>query len=309
MVKMKLKEPMLAASGNTDVTKLRDWPYIVSPKIDGYRGLIPEGVLMSRKFIAIPNKFVSARFSRPEFSGLDGELILGPPAGENVMDRTGRACGNRSGEPDVKLYVFDSFLYPQEPYLKRLEIASEIVDKHPEHLRLVLQHKVHNLEELREFEEAAVKLGFEGVIGRKPNSPYKFGRSGGDGYMWKVKREATDEALIKKVNQGESNLNPAMRDNLGKTKRSTHKANKVLRDTAGSYECEMLTGPFKGVIFNCGLNADSEEAERIWKNRHKIEGKSIITVRYYPYGAKDKPKSARAVAYREPWDIPEEALV
>jgi DNA ligase-1 len=45
-------------------------------------------VARSRTFKPIPNKEIQAALGRPEYNGLDGEIIVGDPTAEGCMQAT-----------------------------------------------------------------------------------------------------------------------------------------------------------------------------------------------------------------------------
>jgi len=55
------------------------FPLLGSPKLDGVRALMFEGVLVSRSLKAIPNVFLQKKALADVAHGLDGELIVGDP--------------------------------------------------------------------------------------------------------------------------------------------------------------------------------------------------------------------------------------
>jgi DNA ligase 1 len=74
-------KPMLASPAGP----LIPYPMLLSPKLDGIRCLIINGVVCGRSLKPIPNRFVQQLFGRPELNGLDGELIVGPPTAKEVI--------------------------------------------------------------------------------------------------------------------------------------------------------------------------------------------------------------------------------
>ena len=105
---------MLACSEELDVTQIR-FPVYASFKLDGFRGLVLDGKLVSRNLKPIPNKYVSALFSHPALNGWDGELIVGSPTARNekgdstVFRTTSAAVTTEAFKPDICFYVFDNF--------------------------------------------------------------------------------------------------------------------------------------------------------------------------------------------------------
>ena len=78
-------KPMLAiAAAIEDVT----YPIWVGVKYDGIRALVVNGVVLSRSLKPIPNAHVQKLFGKPEYNGLDGELILGDIYAPDVFRKT-----------------------------------------------------------------------------------------------------------------------------------------------------------------------------------------------------------------------------
>ena len=107
MSKTKPFRPMLADTA-TDISKLK-FPLLVSPKLDGIRAIVIDGILMSRSLKPIPNRYVQNLFSRLP-NGTDGELILGNPT-EDPYRATVSAVMSEDGKPDVYFYVFDNYKF------------------------------------------------------------------------------------------------------------------------------------------------------------------------------------------------------
>ena len=92
--------PMLAATVDpNDLDALR-FPLLASPKLDGVRALVSDdGQLVSRNLKPIPNANVQKAFGRPEFAGLDGELVCGDPTAPDAFRKTTSAAMSRDGAP------------------------------------------------------------------------------------------------------------------------------------------------------------------------------------------------------------------
>lgn len=69
-------KPMLSATLE-DPLRLT-WPVLGSPKLDGLRCIIKDGMALSRNLKPFRNKFVQEQLSTLP-NGLDGELIVGSP--------------------------------------------------------------------------------------------------------------------------------------------------------------------------------------------------------------------------------------
>src|SRR3972149_596598 len=99
------------------------FPMLLSPKLDGIRCLVIDGVAVGRSLKPIPNKYVQLLFGRREFNGLDGELIVDSPIAKEVFQVTSSGVMSIEGQPKVKFYVFDDFSH-EAGFAKRLAYLS-----------------------------------------------------------------------------------------------------------------------------------------------------------------------------------------
>lgn len=297
-------KPMLACEA--DLTKLR-FPLIASPKLDGVRALIIDGVVMSRSLKPIPNKHVQKLFGRPELEGLDGELIVGSPTDPQCYQNTSGAVRRSEGEPEVTFYVFDSFLHPRDEYQDETDTygrAEEAYDSASgEGVKWLTYNILWNTEELEKYEEKCLNLGYEGLILRDPNSPYKFGRSTAkEGYLLKLKRFKDSEARILAVEELMSNQNEAKKNALGQTERSTHRENLVPAGTMGRLYVEDV---HSGVRFHIGTGFTKEQRDWWWDwklNVHRCQS-LLIKYKFFPVGVKDLPRHPVYLGLRDDFDM------
>jgi DNA ligase-1 len=214
--------PLLACTLD-DVTLLQ-LPAIGSAKLDGIRCCIDNAVAVSRNGKPIRNRFIQGILGQSHFNGLDGELIVGPPSGSDVFNRTTSGVMSAEGEPDFTYWVFDNHLIPYAPYVTRFNSVAD----YPKHDRVVKlpQIYIHTLSELAEFERKTLATGFEGVMLRRPDGPYKQGRSTlNEQILLRLKRFRDGEAIITGLEEGKINDNEAVTNSLGYIERSTHQAN------------------------------------------------------------------------------------
>ena len=193
-VNMGINHPMLAAKVE-DLQKLR-FPIIASPKLDGVRALKIGRELVSRNWKPIPNIHVRNVFAiLPD--NVDGELIGddGTPAGIG-FNATQSLVMSEDGTPDVLYHVFDYVENGKDmnrPFILRRNDLARMVSYLPKerqkYIRVVEQVNLLNIAELLAYERTCLALGYEGVMIRGPNSPYKEGRSTvKEGYLLKLKR-------------------------------------------------------------------------------------------------------------------------
>jgi len=296
-------KPMLAAR-DAEISELK-YPLLASPKLDGVRGIVLDGVLVGRKLEPVPNPHAQQLFGIRALNNLDGELIVGSPTDGQVRNLTSGSMNRHKGEPDVKFYVFD-IVDTVEPYLNRYNALKFVVSKHAAHgipVVLVEHTLVNNAVELLAFENDCLEMGYEGAITRALDQPYKFGRSTlKEGGMIKLKRFVDAEAQVLQVNEEMQNTNEAERDKLGRTKRSKAQEGMVGKGRAGELEVFGLDAPFNGVKFIVPLGGAGDVGKAWWWTHRKDKKLPVITFRYFPKGVKDKPLLPTYVGIREGWD-------
>jgi DNA ligase-1 len=294
-------KPMLA--DHADMNKI-GYPMYASTKLDGIRAVVLKGQLLSRSLKPIPNKYVRSLFEDdPRYEGLDGELIVGSPTDPACFRNTTSGIMSEEGEPDVKFYVFDQIpeycgMKPDTPFMNRF---LDLKDNLPlEHVELVEQTKVFNLQELEAFEEKCLDEGYEGVIIKDPDSPYKYGRSTvREGYMLKIKRYKDSEARIIGYEELMANGNEAFINELGKKERSNHKDNMIPMDTLGALLVEDLQTQ---VRFSIGTGFDQNLRHILWNLGDKLIGQ-VVKYKYFGYGQLDKPRHPVFLGFRDERDM------
>lgn len=301
-------KPLLAKEADfslidTWVTDTGAAAWCISPKLDGIRALVHQGVVMSRKGIPIPNAHVQALFGRPEFEHLDGELIVGEPNDPDVYTRTYSGVMKSTGAPKVHLFVFDHTERPCLDYAQRHLAARRVVFGNiADPVYMLDQHPVASEEECRKMEEFFLAGGYEGAMLRRmfgPKSQYKFGRSTArEGTLLKVKRFTDSEATIVGFEEEMANNNEAVKDALGHTKRSSHAENKAGKDRLGALVCELPNG----VRFNIGTGFDAKQRESFWYHRQDLLGR-LVTFKHFEIGAQEAPRFPVFKGFRDPIDL------
>lgn len=294
-------KPMLASPAEVD--KLR-FPLFASPKIDGIRGVVLNGELRTRKLLALPNRHTQARLSLKALDGFDGELVVGPPYGEDVMRRTTSGLMTIEGMPNYTFWVFDLHNHEggYEKRLKALEKAATLYLRNTCQISVLPQKLIEHPDDLISFEERVVAQGYEGVIVRDPRAPYKYGRSTvREGYLLKIKRFEDGEAEVIGFEEELANTNEATKDELGHTKRSSAKAGKVGKGTLGAFIVRDLK---TGVEFNVGGGLTALQRGVFWQRRDEYEGK-IVKYKSFPVGVKEAPRHPVFLGFRDPSDMSE----
>lgn len=288
-------KPMLAATVQS--TEELSYPLLASPKLDGIRALIFEGNLVSRNLKLIPNAYVQKLFRNlPE--GLDGELVVGKPTSKTCFTDTTSGVMSEEGEPNVTFYIFD--LVTGHPFHERYKILKEFMKSKPKNVKLVKQTRVEDKLMLSAYESDVLEEGYEGVMLRSIDGQYKFGRSTNkEGFLLKLKKFEDSEAEIIGAEELFHNNNERKKDELGRSKRSTHKENMIPGNVLGAFNVRDI---HSGVTFDIGSGFTEEQREEFWKIRKNLVGK-IIRYKFFATGVKVKPRFPVFTGFRSIIDI------
>ena len=166
---MRITNPLLAAT--FDASKAQ-FPYAATPKIDGIRFLMVNGQAVSRSLKPIRNKYIQQLLSSALPNGCDGELTCG----DNFQESTS-AIMRIEGEPDFKVWLFD-YVNPAAKKMKGYtERMNELRDFEPFDLpnyQVLYPTTVTSQEEADKLMATFLSDGYEGLMLRSPDGPYKF---------------------------------------------------------------------------------------------------------------------------------------
>lgn len=209
------------------------FPYMASPKYDGVRCFIKDSVAYTKSGKPFANKFIQ-RFATGIADGLDGELICGDPLDPMCFRHTSAQVRRINGVPeDMKFYVFDVIPNESTPGTYKAEERYKRICDHIKYfqepknfgekrkksrrtstmlyncdfklyncdfnmyrrIRAVPMILVTDILQLDAYENRMLQMGYEGVMLRSPNSPYKHGLSTvNENYLLKLKRFSDGEA-------------------------------------------------------------------------------------------------------------------
>lgn len=287
-------KPMLASPAG----KIIPYPMLLSPKLDGIRCLVIDGIACGRSLKPIPNKHVQQLFGRSELNGLDGELIVGQPTAKEVFQTTSSGVMSIEGEPAVRFWVFDDFM-ETGAFHRRLHTAHRRVKK-IKCCEDVPHHAIKTSDDLNQYEQDYLELGYEGVMLRHPDGPYKHGRSTAkEGWLLKVKRFEDSEARIIGYSELMHNANEAKRNELGHLERSSHKANKVGKQMLGALTVQDLKTK---VEFDIGTGFTEDQRKLLWAQGNALIGK-VVKYKSQPTGVKEKPRFPVFLGFRDKVDM------
>lgn len=291
-----LSASMEDSKGNALTYKDLKFPLYASLKLDGIRALTVDGKVLSRSFKPIPNRHIQAKMlGLPD--GLDGELIV---VGEEFSG-TSSGVMSRDGEPNFEFHIFD---YVKDsltkPFSQRIEDLRAL--SLPSFCKIVDQLVVSTPEELELYVNSLYSSGHEGAMVRKPDSPYKCGRSSfKEGYLTKIKSFKDSEAEIIGFEERMHNGNEATLDELGHTKRSSSKDGLVPANTLGTL---IVRDIHSGLQFGIGTGKglDDKLRKTIWDSKEEYVGK-LVKYRYQDVGVKDLPRIPSFQGFRSKDDL------
>lgn len=310
---IELFKPMKAPSVSVNLAALT-YPRLVSYKLDGIRGTVQNGQLYSNSMKLIPNQYAQKLFGDALLNGLDGELIVGPPNAPDAYRRTMSALMSRDGEhPELKFHVFDHLcMIPlkqrplfDEPYEQRLKRLKAVFGgPHTRSFISILpQVLIKNEAELLKMEAEALKLGFEGLMIRSVDGIYKPGPNRStqrEGLIFKLKRFEDSEMSVMSVEEAMENHNEAKTNELGRSKRSSHKAGLVPSGMVGTLvgkDCKT------GQEIRVGAGKMTADERRYWwEHRASIKG-LIVKYKFFPSGGKELPRHPTFLGFRDPKDM------
>lgn len=258
-------KPMLAMKTPDSLDDI-DYPVLVSPKLDGIRCIIRNGIPVSRKLLNIPNDYVRAQLADVA-EGLDGELMV--PGGFNSVQS---AIMSRHGEPDFTFNVFDwAGMGEEHAYAARYDFLCNELPEHPR-VRIVEHTLAEDAHALQVLEARFLAEGFEGAMVRDIRGPYKHGRSTTkQGWLLKLKRFKDTEACVMGFKELMHNENELECDECGHAKRSHAKEGLVPADMLGALVCETLNG----VEFDVGSGFTMVQRKNFWAVRETLVGRLV----------------------------------
>ena len=289
---MKIQKPLLAGKFDSEKAK---FPYAATPKIDGIRFLMVGGAALTRSFKPIRNEYLQKILSSNLPDGIDGELTSGS---------TFQECSSImriKGEPDFKVWIFD-FVNPNDevkPYKERMNELRKFESFNIPSYEILFPTIVSNQEQIDQLMIKNLNAGYEGLMLRDPNGIYKFGRSSvKENILLKVKEFMDDEAEIISFREKMINTNEGLKDNFGRTKRSSCQYGLKPSGTLGG----LILRNSEGLEFSCGSGLNDALRDEVWKNKSKYLGK-LVKYKFMSKGIKDLPRHPVFMGFRDETDL------
>lgn len=234
--------------------------WLMSEKLDGIRGVWDGSKLFTKNgnTIHAPVYFTD---SLPAFA-LDGELWTQRGDFETIQSIVLRNKPDKRWD-NIHFYIFD---VPKQSggLLKRLTVLEKYLQSNPSAKKIiqiipqvVIKSKAHLTNKLADV----VKLKGEGLVVRKPNSPYRVGRSKQD---LKVKQTQDAECTVIGYKAGKGKYQGVL----------------------GSIQCQTA----QGLVINIGTGFSLEQRKNLQNRLKFTQGGIKITYKYYGFTKNGKPK-------------------
>jgi DNA ligase-1 len=285
------------------------FPLLGSYKIDGIRALHRGGQLVSRSLKPIPSAWAQKYFADPEveLDGFDGELVsVKVPPGNTLFSQSYSDVMTHGAMEPLNWLIFDIATPDNRsaPYSERHAAIREYIGSFYEGIgvKVLEQRRLETIEDVLAMEQEALDLGHEGLIIRRMDSPYKWGRSTfKEGYLIKLVRVLTSEAEVIGFEERMHNANVPTVDARGYTKRSSSQENLSGLGTLGAF---WVRDHVSGAEFKIGTGDGWTDAFRleVWQNQARYLGR-LLKYRFKPCGTKDLPRHPVGIGWRSPDDM------
>lgn len=298
-------KPNLAAKRDKGLPLI--YPGYDSPKIDGIRATVFNGVAYSRSLKPIPNLgfqfWVKANASK--LQGMDGEITIGGANHPNCMQRSMKIM-KADADVDFRFNVFD-WVPEHNLDAYQFEARTEFVHTNMRDLEqavIVPQYYVCDPDLTPRHEATFLEQGYEGLMHRSAEGLYKFGRSTEkEGGLVKVKNFIDDEAIIVGYYEEMHNANDKVLNELGKLRPTSHQAGLKGKGTLGGFivrRWSTATGPY-GATFKVGTGYSADQRAEYWAEREELVG-SLIVFKHFDHGVVDAPRHPVFKSFRDVLD-------
>lgn len=268
-------EPMLAFKYE-DYKDTITFPCYVQPKLDGIRCNPKQSGLWSRNgkpIVATPHIYEELKPFFDQFPGIifDGELY-NHDLKDNFDQIVSCVRKTKLSEKEfeesrkfVQYHIYD--IFDTSDFEDRNEFLQSIALDFSKHIKIVPTYKVNSFEEIDQYYEKFLEMGFEGIMIRK-NASYENKRSKN---LLKRKEHIDEEFEILDICEGVGNRS----------------------GMAGYLVCKLKDGR----TFNSNIKGGFEFYRELWKNTEQYIGQQA-TIRFQNWTPDKMPRFPRCIAIR-----------
>jgi DNA ligase-1 len=294
-------EGQIPSKGALPIAELKRYPYMLTPKIDGIRAAVIDGKLVSKSLKPIPNNYIRSILEKPEYEGLEGELVVGAMNNPDGFKTTTSFVRSHDKVGPFIFLVFDSVKHMDWKASARYCESVDTIHNHSSpHVTYVVATVVHSREHLEAYVQDKIAEGYEGAMARQIDSPYKCGQSTArESYLFKIKPLEDSECVVIGIQEATENTNEEQTNELGRTFRSSHKEGLIGKGCMGAL---LVKDVYSGAEFSIGTGFNDEQRKEIWVNFSQYEG-TIRKYKFQGYGVKDLPRQPVDLGPRELFDM------
>ena len=268
--------------------------------------------MLGRSMEPLANKKITEFYSHPACLGFDAELAAGGTTNDDACRKTTSLVNSVNGTlENSQLHIFDwitreTFFLPLEERLRKLEsfvhgviapVAPELYDR----LQIIPPVVISSLEELYDYDNYIVGLGYEGTVFRDPKGLFSSGRSSAKSLNYlRLKHFEDREGIILDIIEGTVNNNPQTFGADGYAKRSTHAHNMLPSGSVGSLVVQDVVTN-KIVTVSKG-KLTRAECVNFFLYPELIRNR-LCTYRVFPKGSLNLPRHPTFRNFRSPQDF------
>lgn len=304
-------KPMLATNANLDKMQ---FPIMSSKKLEGVRGEFTHNGLFTRPLKRFNNKLLALKFHKiiecckSNHIVIEGEFYKhGIPFNE-ISSMCRKADDQRI--ENLEFHIFDMYseIMSDARFSLRVDFIKMIKEQLGSDVVIVDQHLHKSKEEVIKFYEDCLEDGYEGWVGKDPDSAYKLGRSTvNEGYYIRLKPEDTFDGVVIDIVERLENLCPSEENELGLMSKKQDKDMKASTGLAAvaivkskAFNKPIRVSLSRGILDYTDTNKSPSRAS-LWANRGDYIGKNIRFVGFTIKGM-DLPRSPRFDDWRTDLD-------
>lgn len=301
-----LKRPMLAKNTTPETCHL---PAMASPKLEGVRLIVTPDGLFTRSMKPIPNRIMKEKWEPLRAFCADWKICVEGETYVHGWDFNKISGAYRRGNSidggRLELYLFDLYdlnnpdvhfdLRAAMLYMYYHERGMEMKD-----LYIIPQELVRTQEEVQLKYGQYLEQGLEGLVLKRPDAPYKQGRSTPrDGLFHRIKPELDFDGKVVGFEQRMVNTAESFVNELGYLKKTRYQEDMIPSGMVGVALVQTKEFGVVKVAMTRGLT--DEQRVEIWANRASYIGRHLRFV-CLPLRGQDKPKAARFDVWRTDLD-------
>ena len=286
-------KPMLAI--NADKDKI-EYPCLYSTKLDGVRICFKNGEMLARSLKQITSKTLQDKYQFLKDLTKNTNIILDGEMYAHGMEFNEISRYVRKSDlkipKELKFHCFDIITNGnyEEEFISRFKRLKKLKYKD---VVIVKQKELKSPSELDTAFKDVLEQGYEGLILRSKDSPYKCGRSTvNEGFLLKIKPFVSFDSRIIDVIERMENLNVSQKNELGRSFKRNTKDNK-----RGTGIAAVFRVIYNGVEGGVTITGDEEFRREIWEHREDYIGR-MIEWKAMLVGSKDFPRHSTLLRMR-----------